>query len=226
MSTERPGERPPFDAEIDRAWRRHAQEQPPERVNATILAAARKPRARLSGWQPLAAAAMVAAFAFLLVQLMPRERNVESPISVEPASPSATAEVPAAGMQTAPPAQASVAAPAKETKSRVKAEPSPVAAPPTGAPVSAEAAQSQARSDLALGAAAPAPRQAGDLSAVERAGNEAEINPQQWATRIEGLYQSGDVVAAAAELRRFRAARADADTFLSNSLRTWAATIH
>jgi hypothetical protein len=231
MSTERPGERKSFDDEIDRAWRRHADEQPSERVNAAILAAARKPRARVAGWQPLAAAATVAALAFLLVQLMPRERNVEQPISVEPASPAATGKMAPAGTHTAPAAQASAAAPAKEVaspraESRAKADTTPRLEIPTGAPASAEADANRSRPAVALSAGVPAPPQPGDSNVPERAANEAKVAPQQWAMRIEALYQSGDIAAATSELRRFRAARADADAFLPESLRTWASTIH
>jgi hypothetical protein len=46
-----------------------------------------------------------------------------------------------------------------------------------------------------------------------------------WATRIEALHASGDLAAAAAALREFRAADPDADSYLPESLRDWARTV-
>lgn len=82
------------DAALERAWRETSAEQPPSHLDAAIIAAARKSvpdggerpstapvRARsrnwLTRWQPLAAAAVVAALAFGLVQQMsPREHEL------------------------------------------------------------------------------------------------------------------------------------------------------
>lgn len=79
------------DAAVDRAWRERSAEQPPSQLDAAIIAAARdsaRPRARqpnpvparnarnwLTQWQPLAAAAVVAALAFGLVQMLPHEQE-------------------------------------------------------------------------------------------------------------------------------------------------------
>jgi hypothetical protein len=104
------------DDAVARAWRQASDEQPPARLDAEILAAARqsiqeahagaktlpnRPRARSRWmqWQPLAAAATVAGLAFVLVQTLPRESEVAAPVRMEapesvPAPPSAQAPTP------------------------------------------------------------------------------------------------------------------------------------
>jgi quinol-cytochrome oxidoreductase complex cytochrome b subunit len=89
MSTWRHDERDDLDSEIDGIWRKASREEPPPHVDAAILAAARTRRSRFATWQPLAMAAAVAGLAFLLVQLLPREPDVEQPILMEPAPPPA-----------------------------------------------------------------------------------------------------------------------------------------
>ena len=116
---------------LKRAWQQASDEQPPPELDAAIIAAARKSvqdrgaggrsspaarrsRNRLMQWQPLAAAATVAGLAFVLVQLLPRDRDVvpsirmEEPARVEePARGPATAEEkPSAIAPTAPPTAA------------------------------------------------------------------------------------------------------------------------
>jgi hypothetical protein len=49
--------------------------------------------------------------------------------------------------------------------------------------------------------------------------------PAQWATLIETLHASGDLAAAAAQLRAFRAQHADADRQLPEAIREWASTV-
>ena len=88
------------DAALTRAWKQASDEQPAPELDAAIIAAARKsvpkhgarvsalqasPRSpsRLVRWQPLAAAATVAGLAFILVQLMPRDRDVVPSIRME-----------------------------------------------------------------------------------------------------------------------------------------------
>ncbi len=88
------------DATLDRAWRQASDERPPARLDAAIIASARKAiqdrddaakvihtgrRSRnwLTGWQPLAAAAGVAGLAFALVQSLPRDRDVAPATSIE-----------------------------------------------------------------------------------------------------------------------------------------------
>jgi hypothetical protein len=50
-------------------------------------------------------------------------------------------------------------------------------------------------------------------------------SPDDWARRIAALHTSGDLDAAAAELRAFRETYPDADDRLPQSLRSWAASV-
>ncbi len=101
---------PDRDAALDRAWQQASDEQPPPQLDAAIIAAARKaiqdrgeraqvsqssPRSRVwPAWlQPLTAAAAVAGLAFILVQSLPRDRDV---------APSIRMDEPAIGRATAP----------------------------------------------------------------------------------------------------------------------------
>ena len=100
------------EAALRRAWQQVSDELPPPELDAAIIAAARKsvknPGAGTRGardstrsrnwfmqWQPLAAAATVAGLAFILLQLMPRERDVTPSIRMEQSAP-----VPAAARPT------------------------------------------------------------------------------------------------------------------------------
>jgi hypothetical protein len=56
-------------------------------------------------------------------------------------------------------------------------------------------------------------------------GNTATLDAAGWAARIVTLYESGDLPAAEDALRAFRVADPDADTYLPDSLRTWARTV-
>ncbi len=95
---------PNRDAALDHAWQQASDEQPPSRLDAAIIAAARRavddrhepanvvrasPQSRswLTRWQPLAAAAAVAGLAFVLVQSLPRERDVAPSIRMEEPAP-------------------------------------------------------------------------------------------------------------------------------------------
>jgi len=49
--------------------------------------------------------------------------------------------------------------------------------------------------------------------------------PAAWATRIAALHDAGDLAAAEAELRAFRAAHPDADDYLPESVHAWAASV-
>jgi len=69
--------------------------------------------------------------------------------------------------------------------------------------------------------AAPAARRT-ETSGLSTA---APPSAADWATRIEALHASGDLAAAAAALREFRAADPDADSYLPESLRDWARTV-
>lgn len=91
---------PGGDDALDRAWQQLSDEQPPSALDAAIIAAARKStegrdepaqvkrasppqRSWLTRWQPLAAAAAVAGLAFVLVQSLPRDRDVGPTLQME-----------------------------------------------------------------------------------------------------------------------------------------------
>jgi len=201
MSTWRHDERDDLDSEIDGKWRKASREEPPPHVDAAILAAARIRRSRFATWQPLAMAAAVAGLAFLLVQLLPRERDVEQPILMEPAPP------PAAPVEQA-----------ESGVSRSDAAPGPRQL----------SRESRANAELAAGAPAPAPaaeRAAARAESSSLAAPTAEMPPAQWAALIETLHASGDRAAAAAQLRAFRVEHADADRYLPEALREWASEV-
>ena len=101
---------PDGDAALDRAWQQLSDEQPPSALDAAIIAAAHKSiqdrdgqaqvkragppqRSWLTRWQPLAAAAAVAGLAFVLVQSLPRDRDVAPSLRMEePATTPAAAQ--------------------------------------------------------------------------------------------------------------------------------------
>jgi hypothetical protein len=262
MSSEHDREQPGSageDAAVARAWRQASDEQPPARLDGEILAAAHRavrvdeagaktvpvpPRARRRWmqWQPLAAAATVAGLAFVLVQTLPREREVAPPIRME-------APAPAPGPT---PAQAPTPAPDAALETRSSAPPGAVtetpASPGTGQTVRDRGAESAARSPAtevdadvadrirdariderrgvtteasgdAYSAQAPAPATARAPSAG------ALPSAADWTARIEALHASGDLADAADALRAFRAADPDADAYLPDSLREWARAV-
>jgi hypothetical protein len=53
----------------------------------------------------------------------------------------------------------------------------------------------------------------------------AAPTPDAWARRIAALHAAGDLSSAAAELREFRLAFPDADRYLPDDLRAWAAGV-
>jgi hypothetical protein len=225
------------DPDLVHAWRQASDEQPPERLDAAILAAARRSvdaqdpgapartvplrtRSRWMKWQPLAAAATVAGLAFVLVQTLPREREVVPPIRVE--APAATASP---ERDIAPPIQGeprersdagSARSPAAEAAPDVADRMRPaeldqrkgVITDTSGDLASQEAAAPAARRTEAFGLSTSTPPSAAD-----------------WATRIEALHATGDLAGAAAALREFRAADPAADSHLPESLRDWARTV-
>jgi resuscitation-promoting factor RpfA len=257
---DREGPQPPDkdaarDGSLTHAWQRASDERPPPGLDAAIIAAARKsvqdrgagmktvpaghqPRNRWMQWQPLAAAATVAGLAFILAQLMPRDRDVAPPIRMEESAPRQAAEAKAApdsqGANTAVPEPGAAAAPAVTVPQATVAAPAPAparsseadTAAAAGSNPSTDAAEADQRKAVvpemagrAASAVAPAP-------APERSpSNEAPPGAADRAARIAALYASGDVTGAADALRAFRAADPDADTYLADSLRGWARTV-
>ncbi len=223
------------DASVARAWREASDEQPPSRIDAAILSAAResvqrtdrdakasparpRPRSWWLQWQPLLAAASVAGLALVVVQLLPRDRDVAPALEkpqvapVAPAAESATAAAADAAVQRAPVARG-------ESDDRALGA-VPVLPPTAPEPATAAAggvARPAAEATEATAAAAArlsqSHRDAESPSAVDRA------------ARIAALYAAGDEIGAAEALREFRAAEPGADRYLPESLREWARTV-
>jgi len=216
MTTRPPPQVP--DDEVRRAWREVSNEQPPERVDAAILAAARRaadldsssvvrtedrPRTRrwFQRWQPALAAAGVCGLAFVLLQSLPRE----SGIGTMPTRPS-------------PPEQS------KATEAAATESPAPVAKAASRAE-DAEDAEASART------IAPAARERAeaDRSALgamnESPGSAAADSVEAQIARIADRYDRGDRDGAAAELRRLRTQTEHADERLPERLRAWARTV-
>jgi len=217
---------PGRDAALERAWRGGSAEQPSARLDAAILAAAHKavadrnripaatparvaPRQRLSRWAPMAAAAAVAGLAFMLVQTLPRDpERAPAPAAQE----SAKAAAPASA-QTPAPAQ-----PASAER--------PSVAPPRSSRTVGTAApeQDSAQGLAAAPATVPAPPAARNQAAEAAVADQVAV-VDEWAQRITALHAAGDIAAAEDTLRAFRAAVPDADRYLPESLREWAALV-
>ena len=225
MNTGSQNERFEADDPVDRAWHGTSVEEPPPQIDAAIIEAARTEaararqvtptgtaaRVRRNGewwlrWQPLAAAAAVAGLAFVLVQTIPRDRDVTPPLSHERARPRAP---------VAPPRAERDAMPAAPVQSQAGMPSATVQAPVAGKDRS-EAYENQARSS-AKGAA----------ESVEGRGAETFPAADRWAAKIEALAEAGEYAAAARELRAFRDAygREEADRELSEELRAWASSV-
>jgi hypothetical protein len=112
------------EAVLRRAWRQASAELPPSELDAAIVAAARKSvqhrdsaaktardgtssRSWLMQLQPLAAVATVAGLAFVLLQVMPRDREVIPSIRMEESAPGPVTTLPGT---TEPPATERAAA--------------------------------------------------------------------------------------------------------------------
>ena len=253
MSTLHPDGDGDFDIAIDGEWRKASREEPRPLVDAAILKAARTRRPWFATWQPLAAAATVAGLAFLLVQLLPRERELEQPIRMESPQPaavptgqtgaaaSATTESASEGAAAAPRVPAAAPRlredePAERDQSAPKSAVAPSQEPAEAAASRSEAALEPRQSsrgslvhgELAAGATAPAAaaeRAAAKADSSSLASPTPEMPPAQWATLIETLYGSGDPAAAESQLRAFRREHPDADRYLPEALREWASEV-
>jgi resuscitation-promoting factor RpfA len=224
---EREGSRSPDgDAALDRAWHQLSDEQPPPSLDAAIIAAAHKsiqgrddraqviharPRYRswLTRWQPLAAAAAVAGLAFVLVQSLPRDRDVAPSTRMEgPATTPAAAQEKPIDLSTREAIKATTVSPP----------------PPSGARESVAAPEMAGRAASAA-AAAPVPAQTTAATAAAASDNVAPPDAAERAARVAALYAAGDIAGATDALREFRAADPSADTYLPESLRDWARTV-
>jgi hypothetical protein len=239
MSDERRPDAAPADPRVDAAWRAVSREEPPSLVDDAILAAARMavrdsvpsrpppvsvPWQRR--WQPLAAAAAVTGLAFVLVQMLPRDEPIQVPaVTPAPAGPAARETVAPA---VTPEAEADVGQPGQAT-----AVTAPSAAP---VPV-AKARQESALAEQAVGGVAAQSTMATDAASVAAArsappaarttlqGLAGPRSADAWVSQILDRHAAGDLDAAAADLRAFRAAYPDADAHLPEPLRAWAATV-
>lgn len=187
-------------------------------------------------WQPLAAAATVAGLAFVLVQTLPRDRELAPTIRSEtPASASAPAPVPEAALETrgSAPARAVTEAPVSPGAGQAAPDQSVESAARSPTPeVAADIADSmrEAETDQRKRVMTVLP---GDAYSAEAAAADSERAPAavaqpstaDWAARIAALHSSGDLAGAASALREFRAMDPDADEYLQESLRDWARTV-
>ena len=257
------------DDDLAGAWREASDEQPPSHLDDAIIAAARKsipvhgerPNAApvrvqsrnwLLQWQPLAAAAAIAGLAFVLVQVLPRERDFapsmqqtkSAPIPAPVESPPRSTSVPAA-MDNSPlantekavaqpepdvvpdraPAQGAVPAPPAVTAEATVSE-APATAEAAAAPGEAVAVRREAMEPAIAGRAVAAAADASSSSARQKNLREAvPLEATAWSAKVVALHASGDVTAAADALRAFRAVYPGADAYLPDSLRDWARTV-
>jgi hypothetical protein len=207
---------PAWNAALDRAWQQLSDEQSPPSVDAAIIAAARKSiqdrdgqvqvkrasppqRSWLTRWQPLAAAAAVAGLAFVLVQSLPRDRDV---------APSLRMEEPAT-------------TPAEAQKQEKPSNPS------TREAIQAKTESPPASAGARESVTAPAPVQTTAAKAAASATREDVARPDATdrAAKIASLFAAGDIAGAADALREFRAVDPGADTYLPESLCDWARTV-
>jgi hypothetical protein len=242
---------PNGDAALDHAWRQASDEQPPSRLDAAIIAAARRavddrhepanvvrasPQSRswLTRWQPLAAAAAIAGLAFVLVQSRPRERDVAPSIRMEEPEPvpATTQEklrrpsARAANVETtaaSPPAQAGAQEPVSATVHERAKQAIPVTGTTVGIPATDAERRNAATSRMATGVASA--EMAAAPVQKSRQVDTAPLSAADRAAKIAALYAAGDIAAAADALRAFRADDPDADRYLPESLRDWARTV-
>lgn len=186
------------DAQVSARYRELAREEPPARLDAAILGAARARTARpgLRRW-----AVPVSLAAVLVLSVLVTTRIHEEAPDLESATPSAPAPA------EAKPAARTDAAP----RSMQKREVVPFVAPPAAAPAPAPAAEAEAVRPAARSAAgaAPAAAVAGSVAEAmatrDRSGRaESEESPEKWLERIARLRSEGRDAEADESLDRFR----------------------
>jgi hypothetical protein len=241
MSDQRRPDAAPADPRLDAAWRAASREEPPSRVDDAILAAARaavrdaaptRPSSAIDPWwrrwQPLAAAAAVTGLAFVLLQSLPRDEPVQAPSVTPEARNEDRSPSPASASSPVRSPEADAAPPGQSTT---------VAAPTASAEPVAKARQESVLAEQAVGGVAAQATIATDVTPVAaerpalpaaRATLQGLAGPRSadaWVSQIVDRHAAGDLDAAAADLRAFRAAYPDADSHLPESLRAWAATV-
>ncbi len=238
------------DEAVDRAWADAARDQPPEHVDAAILAAARSaveankvtplrppgPR-RIPHWQPLLAAAGVAGIAFVLLQVLPRE--ADRPAATSPTKSQTVLGAPqpvtsnsAIARDEGPP---SASTGVQETQVAAPTEPEQEVAPAEAgrldasqAAADAAAAPSYAAKSAAgatMESAVPAPAVPAPAAAASAAPDSSERAVVASEEQVIDAYRRGDLGAAATALRRLRAQDPNADERLPPDLREWARSV-
>ena len=199
MTNDRRREERADDAVVDAAWRKGSAEEPDGRVDAAILAAA---RAEVRG-QP------------------PAGRSPSRPpwwTRWQPLAAAGLVGLAFVLLQLIP-REESLRAPAAPEARDAAAVSVPAPAQKT---VSArESVEGQGTADVAAATEASA-------GAAQRSPAEPVTAPRSaeaWAEQIADLHAAGNAAAAAAELTAFRQAHADADDYLPQALRSWAASI-
>lgn len=200
MNEHRPPDDRVGDAAVDAAWHRATREQPPAEVDAAILAAARE------AVSSEARAPRVAARSRWWSNWQPLAAAAGvvalSLLLVQLLPRGEFPQRPVAGDSARAPVPESGPPLAPSTPATRDAVPAPTERPAAMPGMSAER-EAAAGSSVATVPEAPA----------------------TWASRVAALHDAGDIAAATAELRAFRAAHADADKYLPESLHAWAASV-
>jgi len=199
MTNDRRREERADDAVVDAAWRKGSTEEPDGRVDAAILAAA---RAEVRG-QP------------------PAGRSPARPpwwTRWQPLAAAGLVGLAFVLLQLIPREESLRAPVAPEARDEVAVS---VPAPAQKTVSARESVEGRGTADVAAATEASA-------GAAQRSPAEPVTAPRSaeaWAEQIADLHAAGNAAAAAAELTAFRQAHADADDYLPQALRSWAASI-
>jgi hypothetical protein len=199
MTNDRRREERADDAVVDAAWRKGSTEEPDGRVDAAILAAA---RAEVRG-QPPAGRSPARPPWWTRWQPLAAAGLVGLAFVLLQLIPREESLRAPAAPEARDEAAVSVPAPAQKTVS------------------ARESVEGQGTADVAAATEASA-------GAAQRSPAEPVTAPRSaeaWAEQIADLHAAGNAAAAAAELTAFRQAHADADDYLPQALRSWAASI-
>jgi len=199
MTNDRRREERADDAVVDAAWRKGSAEEPDGRVDAAILAAA---RAEVRG-QPPAGRSPARPPWWTRWQPLAAAGLVGLAFVLLQLIPREESLRAPAAPEARDEAAVSVPAPAQKTVS------------------ARESVEGQGTADVAAATEASA-------GAAQRSPAEPVTAPRSaeaWAEQIADLHAAGNAAAAAAELTAFRQAHADADDYLPQALRSWAASI-
>ncbi len=182
------------DARVSERYRALGREAPPPALDAAILAASRRRRARWAVPVSVAAVVVLAVGVTLRVQLEDRKDAQEVALAPQVMrSPAAADDVARQSMRDAAPARAPASAPPMAPESRMRAD---AAAP------QAAARKRETSAETANKRAEPAGR-ASESVALGKTSSAPET-PEQWLERIAKLREAGKARAADASLAEFR----------------------